>query len=366
MGRLQSSTSHLQVAPEGDAGTLRAAVLLGIPAALRELGFEPATVLASAGVEAGALDHPENRLTYKAAGELLKHSAALTGCKHFGLLAGRHLDPSSLGPLGELIQRSANVRSALNSLIDHLHIQTRGGVPTLDVQGSLAAFGYAIYLLDMPGTALGYDLVMAFEFNILRAVCGPFWRPAEVWFAHARPQDPRPYQKHFNCMLRFDADRSALLFNASWLDKPPMKSDAEHYRLLQREILAQEMTSPHDQVDHVRRTLRTMVLNGLATEDALADLFSMSTRTLSRMLATRSTNYKKLLDEARYEVSRQLLVDTDLSAVELAVSLGYSDASALNRAFRRWTDLPPGAWRAKARAEALVTPEVRPPAARTP
>jgi AraC-like DNA-binding protein len=364
MGRLQSSTSHLQVAPAGDAGTLRAAVLFGIPAALRELGFDPRTVLAGAGVDTAALDHPDNRLTFKSAGELLKHSVALTGCRHFGLLAGRHLDASSLGPLGELIQRSATVRSALMSLIDHLHLQTRGGVPTLDVQGSSAAFGYAIYLLDTPGTALGYDLVMAFEFNLLKAVCGPFWRPTEVRFAHGRPQDQRPYQKLFNCTLRFDADRSALLFNANWLDKPPMRSDPEHYRRLQREILAQEMASPHDQVDRVRRTLRTMALNGLATEEALADLFSMSTRTLHRLLAARSTSYKKLLDEARYEVARQLLVDTDLSPADLAMSLGYSDATALNRAFRRWTNLPPGVWRAKARAESLATPEIQPPAAR--
>jgi AraC-like DNA-binding protein len=330
---------------------------------LREFGVEPAAALAGAGLACDALDHPDNLLTYKAAGELLKHSASLTGCKHFGLLAGQHLSPASLGSLGELIERSDNVRSALNSLIDHLHLQTRGGFPTLDRLGSLAAFGYAIYLLDTPGTALGYDHVMAFQFNILKAVCGPFWRPTEVWFAHARPQDPRPYQRLFNCTLRFDADRCALLFDPRWLDKPPMRSDAAHHGQLQREILAQEMASPRDPVDQVRRTLRTMVLDGLATEDALADRFSMSRRTLNRMLAARSTSYKKLLDESRYEVARQLLADTDLSAVELAGSLGYSDATAFNRAFRRWTSLPPGAWREKVRAESSIDARAEEPAA---
>jgi AraC-like DNA-binding protein len=110
------------------------------------------------------------------------------------------------------------------------------------------------------------------------------------------------------------------------------------------------MNSPRFQLDKARRTLRKLLLDGHATESVLADRYSTSTRSLHRMLACDGTNFKKLLDDVRFEVARQLLTGTDMSAAELAVALGYSDASAFNRAFRRWTGSPPGAWRETRRA----------------
>lgn len=115
------------------------------------------------------------------------------------------------------------------------------------------------------------------------------------------------------------------------------------------------MNSPRFQVDKVRRTLRKLLLDGHATEGVLAERYSTSTRSLHRMLTTDGTNFKKLLDDVRFEVARQLLTGTDMSAAELAVALGYSDASAFNRAFRRWTGSPPGAWRESARTHSDAT-----------
>jgi len=43
-------------------------------------------------------------------------------------------------------------------------------------------------------------------------------------------------------------------------------------------------------------------------------------------------------------------MDTDMTTAEIAESLDYADASAFTRAFRRWTDSPPAAWRAKVRS----------------
>jgi len=39
-----------------------------------------------------------------------------------------------------------------------------------------------------------------------------------------------------------------------------------------------------------------------------------------------------------------------LTAAVGTFSLDYADASAFTRAFRRWTDSPPAAWRAKVRS----------------
>jgi AraC-like DNA-binding protein len=108
------------------------------------------------------------------------------------------------------------------------------------------------------------------------------------------------------------------------------------------------MQGSRPSLETIRRTLRKLLLDGHATEGALARHYATSTRSLHRMLASDGTSFKRLLDAVRFEVARQLLTGTDMSAAELAVALRYSDASAFSRAFRRWTGSPPGAWRESA------------------
>jgi AraC-like DNA-binding protein len=328
---------------------VRAAALLGVAPLLRERGIDPAQVLTSIGLHPGTLDDAENRIPYSAVGRLLEHCAETTGCHHFGLLTGQHTNIASLGLLGELMWRSPSVQAALRCLILHLHLQTRGAVVTQGVDGASATFGFAIYQRDMPGAAQAYDRVIAHECNIMRALCGPRWSPSEVTFAHAKPGDVRPYRQFFRCALRFDADRTELVFSKIWLEHTPPGANAELHRVLQSQIAVQEMLRPDDLAEHIRRALRTMVVNGRASETLISQLLSTPTRTLRRLLTLQGTSFRELLEEVRYEVSRQLLVDTHMTTAEIAESLDYADASAFTRAFRRWTNSPPAAWRAKMR-----------------
>lgn len=329
---------------------MRVAALLGVASLLRERSVEPADVLASIGLDPGTLDNADNCIPYSTGGQLLQRCAEVTGCDHFGLLVGQRANISGLGMLGELMQRSPSVRTALASLISHLHLQTRGGVPTHSVEGENATFGYAIYQRDMPGTAQAYDLVMAFEFEIMQALCGLRWLPSEVSFSHAKPRDVRPYRKFFRSALRFDADRTAIVFSKTWLDQAPPGHDAQAYSLLQRELATQLMLAHNDCAERVRRALRTMILDGRGSATAISDLMSMSTRTLHRLLGAQGTTFRHLLEDVRYESARQLLADTDMTTTEIAEALDYADASAFTRAFRRWTNSPPAAWRAGVRS----------------
>ena len=341
-------------------GVVRVAALLGVVPVLRERGVEPADVLASIGLDPRILDDADNCIPYSTGGQLLQRCAEVTGCDHFGLLVGQRANISTLGMLGELMQRSPSVRAALESLISHLHLQTRGGVPTHGVEGENASLGYAIYQRDMPGTAQGYDLVMAFEFRIMQALCGPRWLPSEVSFSHAKPKDVHPYRKFFRSPLRFDADRTAVVFSRAWLDHVPLGSDCQLHRALQREITAQEVSRPIELAEEIRRALRTIILSGGVSETRIAKLLATHPRTLRRLLAAQGTTFRQLLGDVRYESARQLLADTDMTTAEIAEALDYADASAFTRAFRHWTNSPPAAWRATMRsAEGNRTPSSR-------
>jgi len=328
-----------------EQGIVRAAAVLGIVPLLRERRFDPAKLLAHVGLDPHSLDHADNCIHYHTAGQLLGHCAEVTECAHFGLLVGRQNNIPSLGTLGELMLCSPTVHLALRSLILNMHLQTRGGVPTHRVEGDSAILGYAIYQRGMPATAQVNDLVMAYQFNILRTLCGGRWFPREVCFSHAKPTDIRPYRQFFCAPLRFDTDHNEIRFDKTWLDSPLPGYDADLHRHLQCELAAQLMLEPDDYAEQVRRALRTAIPSGRGSETVIAELMSRPVRTLRCQLARQGTSFRKLTEQVHYEIARQLLSDTQMTTAEIAASLNYADASSFTRAFRRWTDAPPATWR---------------------
>ncbi len=93
-----------------------------------------------------------------------------------------------------------------------------------------------------------------------------------------------------------------------------------------------------------------MIPTGRATEQSIAAVLGIPSRTLRRQLVAKGTSFRNLAKETRYEIARQLLTDTGMAITDIAGVLEYADASAFTRAFRRWTNLSPAAWRAQARA----------------
>lgn len=71
----------------------------------------------------------------------------------------------------------------------------------------------------------------------------------------------------------------------------------------------------------------------------------MHRRTLDRNLKPHATSYQALVDEVRYAMARQLLRDTAMPMITIALSLQFAEASAFTRAFRRWSGMPPTQWR---------------------
>ncbi|MFC3961398.1 AraC family transcriptional regulator [Nocardia jiangsuensis] len=85
--------------------------------------------------------------------------------------------------------------------------------------------------------------------------------------------------------------------------------------------------------------------SGPPTLDAVAAELAMSTRTLRRRLAEAGTSYRGLLDEVRRTLAEELLAATPMSVDDVALRLGYAEATPFIHAFKRWTGTTPAAYR---------------------
>jgi AraC-like DNA-binding protein len=335
------------VRPASHRATAHISGVAAIPAILESLGARPADVFAEAGIALALFDDPENLITLTDLGRLVKACVARTGCQHFGLLVGEHGGLQSLGLVGLVVKFSPDVATAMRRLSRYLHLYHGGQITTLVEDEGTAILTYDLY---EPGTEavdqIG-DGALAILFNVMRALCGPDWLPREVQLARRKPVDVQPFRRFFRAPLRFDAEQDALVMSAHWLTRRLPGADVGLQRLLQSQIDALAAKHGDDFPELVRSVLRTGLLTGHASADQVAALFSIHSRTLTRRLAAYGTCFKVLLDESRFAIARQMLLNTSLDVSRIAESLDYADASSFTRAFRRWSGTTPAAWRAQ-------------------
>lgn len=329
------------------AATVRIGTVLAIPELLRQLGADPAEVLADAGIDFALFDSPDNRISHAARGRLLGRCVARTGCRHFGLLVGQRASLHSFGLVGLLAKYSPDVGSALRSLVRFFHLHNRGAAVDLSVDEDRTIFSYGAYAPNIETADQIGDGVVAVMLNVMRELCGDRWTPDEVRFAHRRPDDIGPFRRLFNAPLRFDAEQCGLVFSTRWLGRALPHDDPALRRLLQQQIDALETRHGNDFPGQVRSVLRSALLTDAAGAERVAALFSMHSRTLHRHLHAFGTSFRELVDESRFEIARQMLEHSSLDVYRIADTLGYADASAFTRAFRRWSGTTPARWRSE-------------------
>lgn len=103
-----------------------------------------------------------------------------------------------------------------------------------------------------------------------------------------------------------------------------------------------------------------LLLNRVASGDAVAEVLTLHRRTLNRRLKALGTSFRDVLEDVRFEAACQLLGSTQVSLDDIAAALGYAGVSPFSRAFRRRAGSAPGQWRREAierAAEGLDRPE---------
>ena len=80
-----------------------------------------------------------------------------------------------------------------------------------------------------------------------------------------------------------------------------------------------------------------------------AEMAATSVRTLQRRLKESALSYSDLIGEIRFEAAARLLRETDATALEIALEVGYEDPSHFSRAFKRIAGISPREYRRQQR-----------------
>ncbi|MBS7661374.1 AraC family transcriptional regulator [Pseudomonas lalucatii] len=173
-------------------------------------------------------------------------------------------------------------------------------------------------------------------------------RLEEVSFAYTAPAHVGEYELLFPGRRRFDAASSGLLFHARYLAMPLLQDERTLKQFLQHSPA--DLLARPDGGDSLGGQIRRLLGRDCARWadlDAIARQLHMSPQTLRRHLREEGASFQELKDQLRRDLAIYQLGRAELSIQQIAEQLGFSEPSAFHRAFKKWTGLTPGAYRAQ-------------------
>ena len=166
-------------------------------------------------------------------------------------------------------------------------------------------------------------------------------------FRCAEPDFSAEWRVLFSPDLRFDEAETAIVFSAEYLDMANVQN-ARTMKVFLRSAPANFLVKYRNSeglVARIRRQLRHIPPDTWPDFETLAQQLHSSVSTLRRHLIDEGQSYQSIKDDLRRDLAISQLCHSEKSVLEIAHDLGFAEASAFHRAFKKWTGARPGEYR---------------------
>ena len=332
---------------EGQAVSARpmisVAATTGLLDAIAARGGDPDQILRQFQIDRSAFSEPEGFIPSSIFAGILEVAAQATADDCFGLHLGENYNPRNIGPLVYVVLNSPTIRAGIENFERYLQVYNEAAEWFFTSEGNR---GYIRYLLpDLGINSLRHsnEHGMTIAFNMLRMMVGSHWAPKEVQFAHEAPKQTSEHLRIFHAPVSFGCKTNAIVIDSQFVEREVPAADQRLYQILKGYLdqVLSEMPREDSLLASVRRATAETMRDGDLKLARVAKQMAMSARTLQRQLKERRVDFKQLTDETRRQFAVNYLKDRKNTLTEVAFLLGYSELSAFNRAFKRWTGLTP-------------------------
>jgi AraC-like DNA-binding protein len=148
--------------------------------------------------------------------------------------------------------------------------------------------------------------------------------------------------------IRYGQAHVGMSFEARWLDLPVVQSPQSLREFLAGSPanLIVKYRDTSSLTERIRRLLRKGLGSELPSLEEVGDALAVTPQTLRRRLRDEGRGFQQIKDELRRDAAIEYLLHTPLPLLDIANRVGFSEASTFHRAFKQWTGVAPGEYRA--------------------
>jgi len=319
-------------------------------------GFDAASLLIEAGIPSDLLDDPARRLLPVQFANLMRAWWRRTGDEFLGFTE----QPNRVGTF-PLMMHAVLAAETLGEALRHgchfYRVVSDEMSLRLDSDGEQASFTLRLRRPELdPRHVLAETILLCWY----RFACWLINRRillSETTFDYPAPAHVAEYHQLYPCPHRFGESRTTLVFDARTLALPVTRS-REELKALIRELPLGFFIKPVFQGSFGHRVRSRLLQGGIASladlDEVAADFF-MTGRTLRRRLLAEGTSFQEIKDDLRRDHAMALLRAGGGSVQAVAQAVGFREATVFIKAFRQWTGMTPGDYRAR-----LVSPRRTP------
>jgi len=339
-------SNQVQQMKLGDISVSYVRALLGTVDAL---GGDAASLASQFNLSEAKLSQPEGRISIPRFMRLGFAAIEQTGRGDLGIEMGRRVKIPFLGLTGFLAMTAKDIEAACKVIAHYERLSStncRGQSSFYLENGKGVASFYSISPYNEYNLFV-VDSVLSSQHKVIEWLCGRTGAVERVEVEFERPEHGDAHEAYFQCPVVFGAQRNALIIKRDALSWPLLQHDKNAFLNLQGicEERLIKATKDRSLSEKVMDEISPLLEGQTPSIEQVADSLGMPPWTLRRKLQEHGTSFQNLLNNTRKSLAETYMRDTDLAIGEIAYLLGFSSPTAFQRAFKRWTDESPGAYR---------------------
>jgi AraC-like DNA-binding protein len=313
-----------------------------LPRKLKELGLSPDAVLRRAGLPMGLFKMDKILVSTEEFFALHRGIAESSNDPAFGLKLGTEERLERYDPIKIAAISARSFRDAIGRISRYKQLTCPEEIRVVE-RGNESVVQFIWLLAHEKEPPLLIDVCFAWIISMAHRGIGRPLSPKRIEL-----QEREIYEKHFQCPVKFKADRNALVFNKADMELPFVTHNADLLGIVAPQLEAEltEQLTHKTFIEQAKGILKHLLAGQRQGIQDLARELHLSTRTLQRHLTEHGITYQRLLDEARRKLAHHYLLHSSRELNETAYLLGYEDANSFYRAFHQWEGTSPGQWRA--------------------
>jgi AraC-like DNA-binding protein len=331
-------------------------VLTAILHGAKKFGVEPNELILPLGIEKAWLNDPLKRVNCELAFELMSKAQQQAKDPLFGFHLGQGMQPTTIGVMGYLISSATTLREGIASFCRYQQVFGEGMI--LKMTPDTAPLNAAketstVFTISIHPDITNPPSFHTIESNItgfiamMRGLLGQTIRPLRVSFSHSCAGDPLEYQSFFDTRnVLFEQKENAIILENECLDLTLLQANKALFSWSEQQasqIL--RLTSRSGYSNKVSNAILKKLNGELPNLENVAKSLHLSARALQRHLKAENSGFTELLDKVRRDAALFHLDNKQMTIDEISYLLGYSDASAFRKAFKKWTGKAPSDYR---------------------